>query len=109
MSEGFVRNIVIRAMFKDACSGVLRLVGDVQRFRFGFQTLTLTREHDGFSLAMITVSIPSGVDTEVVAARLARHPEIQSVVVHRDGDCCDDRSPRQSRASKRDSYAQSGG
>jgi hypothetical protein len=76
-----MHDIMVQAALTNACSGLLRLLGDVERFGLRLKTLVVSEE-DGLAVANIGLSIPYEADASFIATRFARHPEIASVVVH---------------------------
>ena len=79
MPEQKMRNVVFRAALGDCCSGLVRVVDDVQRFGLQLQTLIL-----GAAVATFLLSIPCGAIAGFIATRLARHPGVASVEVQSD-------------------------
>jgi acetolactate synthase regulatory subunit len=78
MLEEPMRNVVVEATLNDIHDGLIRLLGDTQRFGFGLEDLTLTSGTDAATVA-ITLSVPARIDPQLVATRLARHPAVRSV------------------------------
>lgn len=74
-----MREVVVHATVDDAYDGVIRLLGDAQRFGFGLRAFNLATGADGFAVAAITLSVPARVDAQFLAARLARHPTVRNV------------------------------
>ena len=74
-----VQEVVVNAVVTDAYDGLIRLLGDAQRFGFALRACTLSAEGDGSASMTLTLSIPVRLDAELVAARLARHPVVQDV------------------------------
>ena len=74
-----MREIIVNAVVTDAYDGLIRLLGDAQRFGFALRASTLSTEEDGSASVTLTLSIPVRVDVDLVAARLARHPVVQSL------------------------------
>ena len=66
----------------DAYDGLIRLLGDAQRFGFALRASTLSAEVDGSASVTLTLSVPARLDVQLVAARLARHPVVQSLDAH---------------------------
>ncbi len=81
MSVDPMRDIVVEAVLNDPYDGVIRLLGDAQRFGFDFRSLTLDAKTDGIALAIITLGVSTAMDDQLVAARLARHPAVLHVEV----------------------------
>ena len=79
MSEEPMREVAVSAVVTDAYDGLIRLLGDAQRFGFALRASTLSTEEDGSASVTLTLSIPVRVDVELVAARLARHPVVRSL------------------------------
>ena len=86
-----MREVVVNAVVTDAYDGLIRLLGDAQRFGFALRASTLSAEGDGSASVTLTLSVSARLDVQLVAARLARHP----VVLHLDAQV----SPMQARAS----------
>src|SRR5258707_15695885 len=74
MSEGTMREVVVRALIDDAYDGLIRLLDDARRFGFGLQELKLVTDANGVAAAVITLCAPNRVDAAFLAPRLARHP-----------------------------------
>jgi hypothetical protein len=83
MQENEMRHIAIRVVLEESGSGLLRFVGDVQRFGFQLNTLVLAREK-GASIVTAALSGPSHCDVGFITSRFARHPDITNVVVGSD-------------------------
>jgi hypothetical protein len=81
MQENEMRHVAIRVVLEEPGSGLLRFVGDVQRFGFRLNTLVLAREKDGASIVTAALSVPSNCDVSFITTRFARHPDITNVVV----------------------------
>jgi hypothetical protein len=79
MSDQPMREVVVHATIDDAYDGVIRLLGDAQRFGFGLRAFNLVTGADGVAVAAITLSVPARIDAHFLAARLARHPTMRSV------------------------------
>ena len=79
MSGEPMREVVVNAVVNDAYDGLIRLLGDAQRFGFALRASTLETEADGRASVTLTLSVPARLDVELVAARLARHPVVQSL------------------------------
>jgi hypothetical protein len=75
-----MREVVVDAVIHDPYDGLMRLLGDAQRFGFELRAVTLA-EVDGVMSAAMTLSVPTRIDAQFVAARLARHPVVQRVDV----------------------------
>jgi hypothetical protein len=84
MPEQQMHDVVLRATLGDCCSGLIRLVDDVQRFGLQLRTLILARGDDEAAVATISLSIPCSANAGFIATRLARHPSVASVEVQRD-------------------------
>lgn len=82
--EQQMRDVVFRAELGDCCSGLVRVLEDVQRFGLQLQTLNLARGDDEAAVATISLSIPCSAHAGVIATQLARHPSVPSVEVQRD-------------------------
>jgi hypothetical protein len=74
-----MQELVIEADLNDPYDGAIRILGDAQRFGFELQSVALTAKSDGRASAIITLYVPTSVDTQIVCARLARHPAVQRV------------------------------
>ena len=74
-----MQEVVVNAVVTDAYDGLIRLLGDAQRFGFALRASTLSAEGDGSASVTLTLSVPACLDAEVVAARLARHPVVRSL------------------------------
>jgi hypothetical protein len=79
-----MRNVVLRAALGDCCSGLVRVVDDVQRLGLHLQTLILARGDDGAAVVTISLSVPCNAIAGFIATRLARHPGVGSVEVQSD-------------------------
>lgn len=79
MSVNPMREIVIEAALNDPYDGVIRLLGDAQRFGFELRALTLEARTGSIASATITLGINAAVDAQLVASRLARHPAVLNV------------------------------
>src|SRR4051812_7806537 len=79
MSDAPMREVVVSAVVNDPYDGLIRLLGDAQRFGFELRGSSLETEANGSASVKITLSIPVRVDVELVAARLARHLVVQSL------------------------------
>ena len=84
MPEQQMRDVVLRTVLGDCCSGLVRVLDDVQRFDLKLQTLILAPGDDQAAVATISLSIPCGLNAGLIATRLARHPSVTSVEVQRD-------------------------
>jgi len=73
------QEVVVNAVVSDAYDGLIRLLGDAQRFGFALRASTLSAEGDGSASVTLTLSVPARLDAELVAARLARHPVVRSL------------------------------
>ena len=74
-----MQEFVVNAVVTDPYDGLIRLLGDAQRFGFALRASTLSAEVDGSASVTLTLSVPARVDAELVAARLARHPVVRSL------------------------------
>src|SRR5689334_16989820 len=74
-----MREVVVNAVVSDAYDGLIRLLGDAQRFGFALRASTLSAEGGGSASVTLTLSVPAHLDVELVAARLARHPVVRSL------------------------------
>ena len=74
-----MREVVVNAVVTDAYDGLIRLLGDAQRFGFALRASTLSTEEDGSASVTLTLSVPARLEVPLVAARLARHPVVQSL------------------------------
>jgi hypothetical protein len=75
-----MREVVVDAIICDPYDGLMRLLSDAQRFGFELRAVKLT-EVDGVISAAMTLFVPTRIDAQFVAARLARHPVVQRVDV----------------------------
>jgi ribosomal protein S12 methylthiotransferase accessory factor YcaO len=73
------REVVVHATVADAYDGVIRLLSDAQRFGLELRTLNLTSEDNGIAVACISLLVPAQVDTNLLAARFARHSTVRTV------------------------------
>ncbi len=78
-----MREVFVHATFNDAYDGIIRLLGDAQRFGFEIRALTLATEVQGVASATFMLTVPLGIDDQLVEARLARHPGIRSLDARR--------------------------
>jgi len=74
-----MREVVVNAVVTDPYDGLIRLLGDAQRFGFALRASTLSAEVDGSASVTLMLSVPARLDAELVAARLARHPVVRSL------------------------------
>ena len=79
MSGEPMREVVVRAVVNDPYDGLIRLLSDAQRFGFELGASTLVTEVDGSASVTLTLSVPTRIDVQLVAARLARHPVVRDV------------------------------
>ena len=68
MSGEPMREVVVNAVVADAYDGLIRLLGDAQRFGFELRASTLSAEGDGSASVTLTLSVPARLDVELVAA-----------------------------------------
>src|SRR4051812_21893899 len=68
MSGEPMREVVVSAVVHDAYDGLIRVLGDAQRFGFELRASTLETEADGSASVRITLSVPAHLDVELVAA-----------------------------------------
>jgi hypothetical protein len=80
MSEELRREVVVQATVADAYDGVIRLLSDAQRFGLELITFNLTSDDSGIAAACISLLVPAQVDADLLAARLARHPTVRTIV-----------------------------
>src|SRR4051794_15180376 len=66
-----MREVVVSAVVTDAYDGLIRLLGDAQRFGFALRASTLSAEGDGSASVTLTLSVPARLEVQLVAARLA--------------------------------------
>jgi hypothetical protein len=59
MQEKEMRHVAIRVVLEESESGLLRFVGDVQRFGFRLNTLVLAHEKDGAPIVTAALSVRS--------------------------------------------------
>ncbi|MBJ6128368.1 hypothetical protein [Microvirga splendida] len=76
-----MRTVMVDAALNDTHDGLIRLLGDTQRFGFGLEALTLRSGTEPTAVVAITLSVPARIDPQLVAARLARHPAVRSIHV----------------------------
>jgi hypothetical protein len=76
-----MRNVMVDAALNDTHDGLIRLLGDTQRFGFGLEALTLRGGTGSTAVVAIILSVPIEIDAQLVAARLARHPAVRSIHV----------------------------
>jgi hypothetical protein len=81
MSDEPMREVTVQATLNDVYDGLIRLLGDIQRFGFGLSALTLATATGSPAVATIIISAPTRIDTRLIAARLARHPAVISADV----------------------------
>ena len=74
-----VQEVVVNAVVTDTYDGLIRLLGDAQRFGFALRASTLSAEGDGTASVTLMLSVPARLDVQLVAARLARHPVVRSL------------------------------
>jgi hypothetical protein len=74
-----MREVVVKAVVNDPYDGLIRLLGDAQRFGFELGASMLETEADGSASVTLALSVPTRMDVQLVAARLARHPVVRSV------------------------------
>ena len=74
-----MQEVVVNAVVTDAYDGLIRLLGDAQRFGFALRASTLSAEGDGSASVTLTLSVPARLEVQLVAARLARHPVVRSL------------------------------
>ena len=79
MTEEPRREVVVNAVVTDAYDGLIRLLGDAQRFGFALRASTLSAEGDGSASVTLTLSVSARLDVQLVAARLGRHPVVRSL------------------------------
>jgi hypothetical protein len=83
MCESKMRRVVINAAFSDAYDGLIRLVGDAQRFGLELRALTLSAPAGKPAIAELTLFIPVSLSADLLVSRLARHPAVLSVEADR--------------------------
>jgi hypothetical protein len=79
MSAETMREVVVEAILTDAYDGAIRLLGDAQRFGFGLLSLALVTKDDGTASVTLSFLVPTSVEAQLVATRLARHPAVWRV------------------------------
>ena len=73
-----VQEVVVNAVVTDAYDGLIRLLGDAQRFGFALRASTLSAEGDGSASVTLMLTVPARLEVQLVA-RLARHPVVRSL------------------------------
>jgi hypothetical protein len=71
-----MREVLVKAVVNDPYDGLIRLLGDAQRFGFELRASTLVSAMDGSASVTLTLSVPARMDVQLVAARLVRHPAV---------------------------------
>jgi hypothetical protein len=72
---------VFRARLNEAYDGAIRLLIDAQRFGLGLAAMTLGTSASGEVEVVLTLEVPEGGSTAVIAERLMRHPVVRQVDV----------------------------
>jgi hypothetical protein len=80
MSDEELREVVIEADLNDAYDGVVRLLGDSERSGYELRAVAVTTRTDEVKVARITLGVPVSADTQLIAARSARHPAVRRAV-----------------------------
>ncbi len=93
-----MRDLVVHATLDDAFDGIIRVLGDALRFGTALQTLTLAAEPDGTATASMTLSVPTRIDGQLLAARFARHPVVRDVETEEERAASPSFRPLESRA-----------
>jgi hypothetical protein len=81
MGESQMQEVIVDAAFSDAYDGLMRLLGDAQRFGLELKALKLSAITEKLASAKITLKIPPSLDAQLLRHRLARHPAVLSVQV----------------------------
>jgi len=79
-----MRELVVEAVLNDPYDGVIRLLGDAQRFGFEIRSLALTTKSDGSAFATMALCVPTSLNQQLVHARLSRHPAVRRVSAQAD-------------------------
>lgn len=85
MPDGATQDVTVRVEFGDWW-GLIRLMGDVQRFGFHLEALMFTHVEEGTPAAIIGLSVPRDADPDFIAIRFARCPDIATSVVEHNRD-----------------------
>ena len=85
MSAGTMRSVKFRAVVDDPYDGLMRMVGDAQRFGFALEQVAL--EGDGVDrwAVLLALRIPHETDDSCIIARFLRHPAVHSTVLLPEG------------------------
>lgn len=86
MSGAQTREITVEAVLEDPYDGLIRLLGDAQRFGIDLLGVSLATAADGVAVATITLAAPASVEPQLLGARLARHPAVRHASA-RDTSC----------------------
>jgi hypothetical protein len=74
-----MRSADFRVFVDDPFDGVMRIIGDAQRFGFALEQASL--EADGVNrwALLLTLTVPSDTDDSLLVARFGRHPTVLDV------------------------------
>lgn len=76
MSKELIREVYLRATLVDTYDGIMRLMGDAQRFDLELIGLNLDTHKRGGASVTITLRIRTNTDVAALATRLARHVSV---------------------------------
>ena len=71
----------VLATITDPFDGLIRMLGDAQRFGLGLEGVELEPKRDGRWAASLRLFVPVGTDGDSLRDRLARHPSVLRVAV----------------------------
>ena len=82
MSAGTMRFVKFRAVVDDPYDGLMRMVGDAQRFGFALEQVALEAEGgvDRWAV-LLALRVPHETDDSCLIARFLRHPTVHSTVL----------------------------
>jgi hypothetical protein len=76
VAESLMRSADIRVLVDDPFDGLMRIIGDAQRFGFGMEQASLAAESVNRWAVLLTLTVPSDTDDSLLVARFARHPAV---------------------------------